>query len=206
MTLSENEISERIEEGSIRILVTLEVAGKPKEHVEESLTTYLKQIEEEKHLEVLALEKEDALELEGDNEGFFSAFAEIEMLVPQLEGVTQLAFNYTPASIEIIEPDEFHVEARDLQNWINDILSQLHTVALELRGERQKSMHLNQGLVRLAQNFISVLLTSGPKTEEMLGRMTGLEKEPLSRLIKKLSEEGIIQEEDGSWTLSSSEK
>ena len=206
MTLSENEISERIEEGSIRVLMTLEVAGKPKEHVEKSLETYLDQINQEKHLDVLSLEREDAIELEGENEGFFSAFAEVELLVPQLEGVTQLAFNYTPASIEIIEPDDFHVEARDLQNWINDILSQLHTVALEIRGERQKSMHFNQAIVQLTQNFVSVLIAGGPKTTEELCRMTGLGEEPLIKVISKLADEKIIIEEEGTWTLSSSEK
>lgn len=205
MMLSKNEIEERIDEGAIRCLVTLEVAGKPKKHVEKSLSTYVSQIENEKHLDVLELEQEEAIELE-DDDGYFSAFAEIELLVPQLEGVTQLAFNFTPASIEILEPEDFHIEARDLQNWLNDILSQLHTVALELRGERQKATHLNQSLMRLMQNFVTVLLTSGSKDTETLTRMTGLAVEPLEKLLERLKEDGIVSEEDGTWTLNSPEK
>ncbi len=206
MALTENEIAERIEEGSLRVLMTLEVAGQPVEHVELSLDSYLKQIEDEKHLEILDLHKERAVELEGENEGFFSAFAEVELLVPQLETLTQLAFNFTPASIEVLEPEEFHIAARDVQNWINDILSKLHAVALEVRGEKQKNTYYNTAILRLAQNFITVLLAGGPKDSETLARMTGIEAKPLEGMLEKFSADGIIQEEEGTWTLSSSEK
>jgi len=206
MTLSNSEIQERIDEGAIRCLVTLEVAGKPPEHVEKSLSDYLKQLNDEKKLDVLHVEQESAIELEGDNEGFFSAYAEVEMLVPSLDAVTQIAFLYTPASIEILEPEDLNMESRDLQNWINDLLSHLHTVALELRGERQKGIHLNESIVRLLQNFVSVLLTTGPKDAETLRRMTGLELEPITRILNKLKEEKVISEDNGTWTLNSSKK
>ena len=206
MSLTEEEITERIQEdGALRSLITFEVAGKPQEHVEQTLDTYIEKLREDKALDVLDVHKEDAIELE-DEEGFFSAFAEVEMLVPDLESLTHLCVNLMPASVEILAPDEFRFQARDVQNWSNDLLSRLHEIAQQLRAERQKNRYLNKNTQNLLQNMITILLANGPKDDEMLARLTGVKQEKIAQLLEQLDEQDIISKEGDKWILNSSQK
>lgn len=206
MTLSDAEITERIqEEGALRSLITFEVAGKPKQHVEQTLSTYIDKLKEDKALDVLDVHREDAIELE-DEDGFFSAFSEVEMLLPDLESLTHLCVNLMPASVEILEPDEFRFAARNVQNWSNDLLSRLHEIAQQLRSERQKTNYLNKNIHALLQNMITILLANGPKDDAMLSKLTGVEQEKLTGVLESLREQEIISKEEDQWILNSSHK
>ena len=206
MTLSELEINEKIEEeGALHVLVTFEVAGKPQEHVEQTLTTYIEKLKEDKSIHVLDVHREEAIELE-DEEGFFSAFAEVKMLLRDAEDLTHLSINLMPASVEILAPDRFSFEARELQNWNNDLLSSLHEIAQKMREEKQKSAYLNKNMHALLQNFVNVLLVNGPKSEEQLSRMVGVEKKGIQNVMKDLKKRGVARKEGDEWVLSEQEK
>ncbi|MEM4397695.1 MAG: hypothetical protein QW757_03680, partial [Candidatus Woesearchaeota archaeon] len=73
--IDEKEIKSKINEGYLYSRVVLEVVGKPKEYVEESLKEYLKKIEENKNYIIIKEDTEKAIE---DENGLFSAFSEIE--------------------------------------------------------------------------------------------------------------------------------
>ena len=206
MTLSEAQINEKIqEEGAIRVLATFEVAGKPKKHVEETLTTYIDKLKEDEAIDVLNVHREKAVELE-DEESFFSAFAEVEMLLAELEDLLHLCINLMPASVEILAPDYFEFEARELQNWNNDLLSRLHEIAQTVRTERQKAAYLNKNIHGLLINFVHVLLVSGPKGKEELARMTGVDAQGMDKLLNDMKEQELVREEDGKWVLHKQQK
>lgn len=205
MSLSKKEIEEKLDQGEIQCIVTLQVVGKPKEHVEASMEKYLDLVDKEKAITVINIEEGDAEELE-EEEGFFSAFAEIEMLVPGIDALTQIAFNLSPANIEILEPQEFEFEGRHLQLWLNDLLTMIHGISTGLRGERQRAAHFSKALLQISKNFISVLLAAGAKDEDTLQKLTGLEGQPLQRALEKMQEDGTITKDGEKWTLKSQEK
>lgn len=199
MSLTKDEIEEKIEQGAIHCLVVLEIAGKPKEHVEKSLEEYIAMLEKEEAVTMLNIDKHEAAELEGENEGFFSAFAELEMIVPQAQSLVSLAVNLTPASIEILAPDEFHFTALDFQNWTNDVLSQAHTIAQSYREVRQQNAYLNKNLMSLTQNMMQVLLASGAKSSADLAKLSGLKEEAVAKVLGQMQENSLVEEVDGTW-------
>ncbi len=205
MRISEDDAKERVSEGHLRVLVTFEIVGTPKEHVETTLKKFLKEIVDEKALGIVDIHSEKANELEEDP-GFFSAFAEVEMTVETPETLTSLAFNYTPASIEMLEPAELVIKHLDLQNWFNDLLSQLHYTQQTLRGERQRISHLGMSIMNLLRNMVTILLASGPKDAEELARLAGTSAEDMERVLAPMSEEKIIAKKGKKWTLGSKKK
>ena len=68
--MNDKEIRTKIDEGWIRSIVIIEMVGKPKEHVEETLRSYMSTIKEDKDLAVL---KEDYAETV-EKEDFFNWF------------------------------------------------------------------------------------------------------------------------------------
>lgn len=204
MEITKQEVQDRVDEGQIHALVTFEVAGKPKDHVEKTLTGFVSEIRKEKNVALVKVHQEEAAELE--EEGFFGAFAEAELVLPSFETLTALCFNYSPASIEILSPDMFRLEARDVMNWSNDLLSKLHEIAQQLRVERQKVAYAQKNMQNLLRNMIVVLLASGGKSTSELARLTGAPEEPLGKSIKQMVDDGQISSEDGKWTLSSRAK
>lgn len=202
MTLSEAEINEKIEEeGALRVLVTFEVAGKPKSHVNETLTLYMDKLKEDKAIDVINIHREKAIELEDEDEGFFSAFAEVEMLLATLEDLTHLSVNLMPASVEVLAPERFDFEARDMQNWTNDLLSRLHEIAQQVRAEKQRSAHMNKNMRALMQNLVRILLLNGPKSEEELSRLTGIESTVISRVMEDMQKQEVASKEGDKWVI-----
>ena len=201
MALSDKEIRMQIEEEKkIHVLITFEMVGKPKEHVEETLQTYTKKLEEDPNVVLINSDIEEAVELE-DEKGFFSAFSEVEMLLPNMESLTSICVNLMPASIEILGPDSFTFEAREIMNWENDLLARLHEISQTLRAERQKTAYLAKNMHALIHNTISVVLASGPRTLEDLSRLTGIPAERLEKDLADMKEKGVVQEEEDVWQL-----
>ncbi len=206
MSISKAEINEKIEEGWIRCLVTFEIVGKPKEHVEQTIELYIQKILEDKAIHVIDTHKEEATELEDENEGFFSAFCEIEMLLKNVESIMHLSINLMPASIEILEPSEFSFSGLDLQNWSNDLLSRLHEIAQQVRNEKQKSTYVQKTLFSLIENFVVVLLGTGPKKAIELSKLTGIEEKKVEEILSDMKEKGHVLKEGENWILQRKEK
>src|SRR6056297_2970226 len=110
------ELAEKMESGALRVLVTFEVVGKPKAHVEKSLDEYLTNLKKDERITIVTEERGEAEE----QEGFWSTFAESEMIINDLGTVIWLCINFSPASIEILEPENKTMTAPALTAWIND--------------------------------------------------------------------------------------
>ncbi|MFT4250815.1 MAG: hypothetical protein ACMXYD_05635 [Candidatus Woesearchaeota archaeon] len=201
MALSEKEIRLQIEEEKkIHVLITFEMVGKPRKHVEETLQTYTKKLQEDPNVVLINSDIAEAAELE-EEKGFFSAFSEVEMLLPNMESLTSICVNLMPASIEILGPDSFTFEAREIMNWENDLLARLHEISQTLRAERQKTTYLVKNMHALIHNTISVVLAGGARDLEDLSRLTGVPSERLEKDLAAMKEKGVVTEDEGVWQL-----
>ena len=187
--MKESQIREHTSKGWIRTIITFEIVGKPAGHVEKALTEYLENIKKDDRIIMLREEHEPAIEHE---DGMFSAFCESEMLVKDLETFTWLCINFSPASVEILEPDDLVIEARNLTNWINDLVSRLHEISTGYRTMSAAREHLTIALNELIQNSILLSLRSGEKTAEDISKDSGVYTEQLAPFLKHLTDKGKI--------------
>jgi hypothetical protein len=117
----------------IKIHSIIEIAGSPKEHVEETIKKIVKIIEENEKLTILKKELAEAKKVEMPKEvknvqnvDIFSSFVELELEIPNFDEVMQFCYTFMPSSIEILEPENVTMPQKDLENSINDLLGRLH--------------------------------------------------------------------------------
>ncbi len=190
------EIKEHIQDDWIQAQVIFELAGNPKEHIEETLREYMNNIQEDSRVKILEKEYADAKEQE---DGVWSAFVETELLATGLDTLTWLAFNFMPASIEIIEPERMEFTNDQLMTWLNDLLAKLHEVNTAMVNEKQKSSSVTKSMNALIKNSILVCLDSGEKTEDEIQDLLGIHKDQLQPFFENLEEKGMIQKKEDKW-------
>lgn len=189
----------RLQEGWIHILVTFEILGKPKEHVDKTLLEFLNTVEKEERIDFLEKHVEPAMKNEQDD--YFSAFAEVDMVVKNVDAMVWLAMNFTPASIEVIEPANFKFSALDLQNWMNDLLSKLHMIGIDYKQQASKLEYFRENLSLLIENTIVLSLARQPKKLPELSKDTAILGEALKQHVEKLLKEKKIAEKSGVYYL-----
>ncbi|HIH24623.1 TPA: hypothetical protein HA251_06335 [Candidatus Woesearchaeota archaeon] len=192
--MKESQVREHISKGWIRAIVTFEIVGKPAKHVEDSLTGYIDNIKKDERIIVLRDERERSQKV--DN-GLYSAISEIEAIFKNLETLTWLAINFSPASIEIIAPDDFDIPSRDITNWLNDLLANLHEVSGTMRAHKNSADHLTVAVNQLIQNSVLLATRQGPKTAQEIGDAIGVGSEQLAPFLQHLREKGRIMENKG---------
>jgi hypothetical protein len=109
----------------IRAQIILEVLGKPKEHVKDTLEKISKDFEKEKDISVVSQMFGEPKELEKSN-GFFTGFLQIEFEAKNIDHIMMVCFKYMPANIDIITPEEIKVKNNLMNDFFNELLRKLH--------------------------------------------------------------------------------
>lgn len=195
--LSQNDIAERLSDGWVRAIITFEIVGKPQKHVEDSLKAYLDNLKKDARIEVLSEDTADAIE----QDELWSTFSEVEMLVDQMTTLTWIAMNFSPASIEIQEPAEKIIKIPELNSWLNDLLSQLHTIALETRDGTAKLKKMNESLNALIVNNVLTALETGEYDAKGLQKKIGIHAEQLQPFLDHLEKRERIKKSGDTYSL-----
>ncbi len=109
----------------IKVSLIIEVLGKPKEHLTESLGKIIEQIDKEKGVTVEAKDVHDPKELE-NKKGFYTAFADVQIEVEEIIYLMILMFKYMPAHVEIVEPELIALTNHGWGDIINELTRRLH--------------------------------------------------------------------------------
>jgi hypothetical protein len=195
--MKESQIKGHLQKGWIRAIVTFEVVGKPAKHVEQSLKEYLDNIRKDERIIFLREEREPAVE----HDGVYSAISETELLVKSLETFTWLCINFSPASVEILEPDEHRIKARDVTNWLNDLLSMVHEIGANYRSHKSANEHLTIAMNELIRNAILLSLREGQKDSKAIAHDIGIADDLLEPFLKHLVEKKKILHEKSEYRL-----
>ena len=115
-------IKEKVSQGYFHISIIIEIAGRPPEHVTDSLKKLIKKISEDKNIELL----KEIYSKPTPTGKLFTAFVEAEFLIKGIRNVINLVIDYMPSSLEIISPQEFKMKSRGFTNFINDLIGNLH--------------------------------------------------------------------------------
>ena len=90
----------------IRCSAIIEMAGKPKEHIEKTIRAYIVDLKKQDGIMLL---KEDYANAE-EKDGIWAVFVEVEMIVKGLTRFINFCLSYMPSSIEIIKPESFQMK------------------------------------------------------------------------------------------------
>jgi len=117
----------KMAEDKIKAMFIFEIMGRPPGHLEKALEEYLKKLGENKGVEITRKEihKPKPIEKEGA-EGFFTTFAEVEVVVDNLNLIFDITLNMLPAHAEILEPQELRLKNFDLSGVISNLSIKLH--------------------------------------------------------------------------------
>ncbi len=195
--MNSKEIKEYLGKKYLHIRVMFEVVGRPKEHVQKTMSAYIENLKKDTELIFVSEEFDDAEEME---EGVFGAIAEIELLLQNTEKLTWLCVNFTPASLEILEPAQITIEQKEMTNWYNDLLSRLHEI-----GVGQKTLtSQHQGLIRnfnaMTRNAILLVLKESSELEQISKRI-GMASEHTEKFLEALIEEKKVKKDKNKYHL-----
>lgn len=117
--------SDEKEKFPVSAIFIIEVLGRPKEHVIETLKDLIEKIKQEKGVRVVEEKIHEAKEIEKQKE-MFTSYAEIEVHVESVSQLVSLSFNYMPAHIEVLEPENISLVNADVSELLNEITRKMH--------------------------------------------------------------------------------
>lgn len=205
------DVQEKLDEDWIRCHTVIEIAGRPKEHVEKTIENYLGQIKEDEGLEIINSDLNEAQEkeTEADNdqmvEKLWSSFAEIDMMVEDPVKLGDFCINYMPASLEVVEPDSINYSNQHLTEFFNNLQSRLHQLDMKAKQLKNQNDFLNNNISSLLRNYVQLLLKDRKLTSEEISNFTGVDKSTVEDFMDKLIDEGRVQLEGERYILSEDE-
>ena len=185
--------------GWLKCHAVIELMGKPKEHIEQTMKKYVEQIKQEKNLSVLDVDIADAQKFdtnapqEGMIEELWPTFADVRLLADNPVTLTSFCLTYMPASIEIIEPAELKINREDISYFFNDLQSRLHQLDMAAKKVKTEVVFLRKNMNKLLTNYVLILLKGQELTAEQLSKAIGLQQGVLEEFLDSLVDQKKIQ-------------
>jgi len=181
----------------IRALMIVEMIGRPKEHLEETLKDYTKKISSEKGITLInekihepkkiehkKEEAEDKKEAGNETE-LFSTFAEIELESKDITAMMRIIFAYMPSHIEIISPEQIELKNINFNELFNEVIRRMH----EYDGIAKSMIMQNKIMKEKFQEILSNLQKPVIKAEQVHESPAQIKQDDLR------AEENLPQEE-----------
>lgn len=196
--MKQAEINDKMSEGYVHARSILEMVGRPKEHIESTLNSYVEKIKNEEAFEVIKSDFEESKEVENE---MFSTFVELEILAKSAEDLVWFCFDYMPSSIEIIEPEEIKYKTHEFTNFLNDLQTRLHNTDMVAKKLNATNMKLNANIAAMLNNSISMCIKNGQQTLEEISKGVGIRSEELSKILGSLVEAKKLKKEGEKYSL-----
>lgn len=110
---------------NISVRMIIEIAGKPPEHLTETLGKMIEKIGEEKGVDVDEKIIHEPVVMK-DQKDFYTSFAEVEIKIEDISILSALVLKYMPAHVEIIEPELIAFTNNGWNDIFNEFLRRLH--------------------------------------------------------------------------------
>ncbi len=143
------------EEQKIEGSFIIEILGKPKEHVKESIEKLVSSMNEEKGTSVLEKtihnpKKLEQKEEDKEQDEMFTTFAEIDVEFDKMENLLNFVFKFMPSNIEINKPENFVLK----NDYIGEILTGI-TLRLHKYDEVAKKLYQDNAILQKRLNSIA---------------------------------------------------
>ncbi len=135
-------------ETKIRVMLILDVIGRPPEHLVKILEELINEIDKEQGVVVKSKEIKKPTFMK-DQKDFYTTFAEIEIEIEEILYLALLLFKYMPAHVEIISPEIIALSNNGFNDILNELTRRLHgydEIARMMQMEKQMLLNKIQEL------------------------------------------------------------
>lgn len=127
--------------------VIIEILGAPKEHVETTMKMVMEELEKRKEVKILKRDFAEAETVKDEKlKNFWSSFVEVDLETEDIESLIGICFDFLPSSVEIIEPSDFRLNSRQVDDVLNDLLEKLHKFSMAMRNIHAENVLLKKRL------------------------------------------------------------
>lgn len=182
------DIAEKKEHGYLTVRTILEMVGKPKDHVQETIAKYVDHVKEDPDIEVLKVDLSDIIE----KDDMFSALAELDILVKDLPTLAGFCFQYMPSSIEISEPESLQFDNQKINAFLVSLQAKLHDVDMVARNARIELDDLKKNIYVLLTNMIQILTAQKGLSAEGISKLLGVPAKDLEGYLKLMVKDGKL--------------
>lgn len=117
----------------IKARIILEMLGRPKEHLVDTMQKLIEALAKEKGLVISQKEVHEPKKMEdkttselSEDKQLFTTFAEVDIEVDDLVVLMSIIFRYMPSHAEIVSPESINLNNFNLNIIINDLATRLH--------------------------------------------------------------------------------
>ena len=196
--MKEKEIMEKVDEGHVLAKAIIEVLGRPKEHVEETMKLV---IDKTKKLEDVEIVKKKIHEIQEQEGSLFSTFTEMEILTKNMNVLFSFCLDFMPSSIDILEPVQHDLEVGDLNALLNDFLATLHKIDMLTKNFKMENELLKKNVRTLLTNLIVISLKQKAKTESQLAKHIGVGADKIGVFLTDLEKNKVIKKKDDKYEI-----
>ena len=175
----------------------IEIAGKPKDYVEKTMKLVVDKLKQEKGIKIKHSKTHGAEQ----HEDIFSTFADVELEIQDFDTLLFFCFEYTPSSIEFLEPEEVHMDLIKLTEIFNDLLGRLHQTDMKLKNANAAVILLEKNSKALLKNVISIALMDKDRDINELSKAAGIMPEQLKLFLENFVSEKIIKKNGDTYSL-----
>ncbi|MBU2560888.1 MAG: hypothetical protein KKD17_01225 [Nanoarchaeota archaeon] len=187
---------ERVDKGGVLVRTIIEVLGAPKEYVEDAIKVVVDKLHKTDGLEVVS---ESTYEAEEKGK-LFSTFSEIEIWFKDVDALSKFIFDFTPSSVEVVQPSKLSLSAIFVSGFMNDFLLKMHDMGLKLKDTAAKSQLLQKNTDALVRNFFNFILKE-PKSAEEVAKLTGIPNENAEAILSNFMKAGVVEKKEDRYVL-----
>lgn len=191
--MKSKEIKEFVEQGYLQVNVLFEVVGNPKEHVEAMIKQVMAGVKANKDITVFEEEYGPA---EDAGEGLWGTFCESEMLIKDIKLLSWIAFNFSPASMELKAPKELVIKDKKMTDFMGDLLAQLHQNNMGAMQAKSETKSLLMNFNALMRNAVLLTLKEGGKSSADIGKGVGIAEKGIIPVLDAMIKEKTIEKKD----------
>ncbi|RJQ17327.1 hypothetical protein C4573_04720 [Candidatus Woesearchaeota archaeon] len=129
-----------------------------------------------------------------ENNKLWSTFAELELLVEGIEKFVYICVNFTPSSIEILEPKELTFTDKNMTDWLNELLSLMHEIGMNYKETKINNELYLKSMNALVRNCVLLALEK-PLAARDLSKKTGVDEKTLTPFLEAMEKEKRIHKQ-----------
>ncbi len=110
----------------IKTTLIFEMLGRPPEHLQSTLAQFIDKLGREKGIEITNKNLNEPKKIEQSKQEIYSAFAEVEANIKDIDSLIKIVFTYMPSHIEISSPTEISIKNFELNSIVTGLALKLH--------------------------------------------------------------------------------
>ena len=110
----------------IQASIIIEVAGRPPEHLIETIKDIIEKLSQEKGVKIINQKIHDTVLLPNQKD-FYTTFTELEISTETLEILSQIILKYMPSHLEIISPKSISIKSHEVNEIFGEVIKKIHT-------------------------------------------------------------------------------